>query len=198
MFNGVLFAFKYAFDLILHTELPIKLGKTSQLWTAISNIRLFLICQVLLHHKVTNVNIEGRNKYTPLHNAAYLENRNALEICQKLVRITQRVKIYRGAEGYSRGEGGIRDLTKIQCRIRATLPRYGIRLLPWKRDSPKFGKENDIRDSNDGSSGRGILVEQRRESGITIFPFQILIYHWNEVVPFFKAKYKQAKAPMRS
>ena len=94
--------------------------------------------------------------------------------------------------------GGIRYLTKIQCRIRATLPRYGIRLLPWKRDSPKFGEENDIRDSNDGSSGRGILVEQRRESGIRNFPLQILIYHWNELVPFFKAKCKQAKAPMRS
>lgn len=43
LFNGVLFAFKYAFDLILNTELPIKLGKTSQLWTVISSIRLFLI-----------------------------------------------------------------------------------------------------------------------------------------------------------
>ena len=82
--------------------------------------------------------------------------------------------------------GGIRELTKIQCGIRATLPRYGIRLLPWKWDSPKFGEENDIRNSNDGSSGRGILVEKRRESGIRILPFQILIYHWNEVVPFLK------------
>ena len=27
LFNGVLFAFKYAFDLILNTELPIKLVK---------------------------------------------------------------------------------------------------------------------------------------------------------------------------
>ncbi|CAH3142085.1 unnamed protein product [Porites lobata] len=43
------------------------------------------VVEALLHHKVTNVNIEGRNKYTPLHNAAYLENRNALEICQKLL-----------------------------------------------------------------------------------------------------------------
>ena len=49
-------------------------------------IQFFLFSQALLHHKATNVNIEGRNKYTPLHNAAQLENRNALEICQKLVR----------------------------------------------------------------------------------------------------------------
>ena len=86
--------------------------------------------------------------------------------------------------------GGMRDLTKIQCRVRATLPRYGIRLLPWKWDSPKFGEENDIGDSNDGSSGRGILVEKRRESGMRIFPFQFLIYHRNELVSFFKAKCK--------
>ena len=43
--------------------------------------------QALLYHKATDVNIEGRNKYTPLHNAAHLEHRNALEICQKLVRM---------------------------------------------------------------------------------------------------------------
>lgn len=44
--------------------------------------------QALLNHKTTNVNIEGRNKYTPLHSAAHLEHRSALEICQKLVSIT--------------------------------------------------------------------------------------------------------------
>ena len=44
--------------------------------------------QALLNHKTTNVNIEGRNKYTPLHSAAHLEHRCALEICQKLVSIT--------------------------------------------------------------------------------------------------------------
>lgn len=82
--------------------------------------------------------------------------------------------------------GGYPGSDKIQCGIRATLLRYGIRLLPWKWDSPKLGEENDIRDSNDGSSGRGILVKKRRESGIRILPFQILIYHWNEVVPFLK------------
>ena len=43
--------------------------------------------QALLNHKTTNVNIEGRNKYTPLHSAAHLEHRSALEICQKLVSI---------------------------------------------------------------------------------------------------------------
>lgn len=41
--------------------------------------------EALLNHKTTNVNIEGRGKYTPLHNAAHLEHRNALEICQKLL-----------------------------------------------------------------------------------------------------------------
>lgn len=44
--------------------------------------------QAILNHKTTNVNIEGRNKYTPLHSAAHLEHRSALEICQKLVSIT--------------------------------------------------------------------------------------------------------------
>jgi len=43
------------------------------------------LVEALLHHKTTNVNVEGRNKYTPLHNAAHLEHRNALEICQKLL-----------------------------------------------------------------------------------------------------------------
>ncbi|XP_032228539.1 transient receptor potential cation channel subfamily A member 1 isoform X2 [Nematostella vectensis] len=43
------------------------------------------VVEALLNHKATNVNIEGRNKYTPLHIAAYLEHRNALEICQKLL-----------------------------------------------------------------------------------------------------------------
>ncbi|XP_078360427.1 transient receptor potential cation channel subfamily A member 1-like isoform X2 [Oculina patagonica] len=41
--------------------------------------------EALLNHKTTNVNIEGRNKYTPLHSAAHLEHRNALEICLKLL-----------------------------------------------------------------------------------------------------------------
>lgn len=43
------------------------------------------VVEALLNHKVTNVNIEGRNKYTPLHNAAHLQHRNALEICKKML-----------------------------------------------------------------------------------------------------------------
>ncbi|XP_067037370.1 transient receptor potential cation channel subfamily A member 1-like isoform X2 [Acropora muricata] len=43
------------------------------------------VVEALLNHTATNVNIEGRNRYTPLHNAAHLEHRNAVEICQKLL-----------------------------------------------------------------------------------------------------------------
>ncbi|XP_031550786.1 transient receptor potential cation channel subfamily A member 1-like, partial [Actinia tenebrosa] len=43
------------------------------------------VVEVLLNHKQTDVNVEGRNKYTPLHTAAYLEHRNALDICQRLL-----------------------------------------------------------------------------------------------------------------
>ena len=54
---------------------------------------------------------------------------------------------------------GIRDLTKMQCEIRETLSGYGILLQFGNRDSPKFahacgiGKEEDIQDGDDGSSG---------------------------------------------
>ncbi|KAK3728572.1 hypothetical protein QZH41_011655 [Actinostola sp. cb2023] len=43
------------------------------------------IVEVLLNHQSTDVNIEGRSRYTPLHTASHLEHRNALEICQKLL-----------------------------------------------------------------------------------------------------------------
>ena len=63
--------------------------------------------------------------------------------------------------GYGTGISGTRDLTKIQCGIRETyrLLGTGSWLLSGKQDSPKFGqgcgkgKENDIRDSNEKSSG---------------------------------------------
>ena len=58
----------------------------SQLFAFFITMQFSFYFQALLHHKTTNVNVEGRNKYTPLHNAAHLEHRNALEICQKLVR----------------------------------------------------------------------------------------------------------------
>lgn len=47
---------------------------------------LTFLLQLLLNHRNTNVNIEGRNKYTPLHLAAHLEHKNAFGICQKLVK----------------------------------------------------------------------------------------------------------------
>lgn len=53
-----------------------------------------MFSKALLNHKTTNVNIEGRGKYTPLHNAAHLEHRNALEICQKLVRKALIINVY--------------------------------------------------------------------------------------------------------
>lgn len=47
----------------------------------------------------------------------------------------------------------------MQCEIRETLSGYGILLQFGNRDSPKFahaceiGKEKDIQDGDDGSSG---------------------------------------------
>ena len=47
----------------------------------------------------------------------------------------------------------------MQCEIRETLSGYGILLQFGNRDSPKFahacgiGKEEDIQDGDDGSSG---------------------------------------------
>ena len=77
-----------------------------------------------------------------------------------------------GLEGYFRNPGfgqntgrdlgnviGIRDVTKIQCEIRETLSGYEILMQLGNRDSPKFvhacgiGKEKDIQNSDDGSSG---------------------------------------------
>ena len=58
-------------------------------------------------------------------------------------------------------------------------------LLPAKRDSPKFGhgygiwKENDIQDSNDISSGCGILVKEARTWGHDI-PFPILYHNYKK------------------
>ena len=109
------------------------------------------------------------------------------------------MKIYRGAEGYSRGEGCIQDLTKIHCRIRATYQDTGLDCYPESGIRQNLGKKTIF----------GIAMTEVQDAGFSWnrggkagsgsgFPFQILIYHWNEVVPFFKAKCKQAKAPMRS
>ena len=57
----------------------------------------------------------------------------------------------------------------MQCEIRETLSGYGILLQFGNRDSPKFahacgiGKEKDIQDGDDGSSGREVLVKRERE-----------------------------------
>ena len=59
------------------------------------NLPLFRsLFKVLLDHNLTSVNIEGRNKYTALHIAAYMENRNALKVCQKLVRQRARFLVF--------------------------------------------------------------------------------------------------------
>ena len=66
---------------------------------------------------------------------------------------------------------GIRDLATIKCGIRETLTGYDIWLLPGKQDSPKFGhgcgigKENDIRDNEDRSSGCEIPVKASGNAG---------------------------------
>ena len=63
------------------------------------------------------------------------------------------------------GIPGTRDWTKIQFGIRETLTGYVLCLLPEKRNSSKFGhgretgKENDIRESDDRSSGYGIVIK---------------------------------------
>lgn len=87
-----------------------------------------------------------------------------------------------GPEGYFRNPGfgqntgrdlgnviGIRDVTKIQCEIRETLSGYGILMQLGNRDSPKFvhaygiGKEKDIQNGDDGSSGCEIPEKRERE-----------------------------------
>ena len=86
-----------------------------------------------------------------------------------------------GPEGYFRDPGfgqntgrdlgnviGIRDVTKIQCEIRETLSGYEILMQLGNRDSPKFahaceiGKEKDIQDGGDGSSGCEIPEKRER------------------------------------
>lgn len=57
----------------------------------------------------------------------------------------------------------------MQCEIRETLSGYGILLQFGNRDSPKFahtceiGKEKDIQDGDDGSSGCEIPEKRERE-----------------------------------
>ena len=71
-----------------------------------------------------------------------------------------------------KGIPGIWDLSKTQRGIRETLTGYGIWLRTFKAGFTKIwsrngiGKENDIQDSDDRSSGCGIPVRKRRDCGI--------------------------------
>ena len=71
-----------------------------------------------------------------------------------------------------KGIPGIWDLSKIQRGIRKTFTGYGIWLRTFKAGFAKIwsrngiGKENDIRDSDDRSSGCGIPVRKERDCRI--------------------------------
>ena len=71
-----------------------------------------------------------------------------------------------------KGIPGIWDLSKIQRGIRETFTGYGIWLRTFKAGFAKIwsrngiGKENDIRDSDDRSSGCGIPVRKERDCRI--------------------------------
>ena len=60
-------------------------------------------------------------------------------------------------------------MAKIQDGIRETLSGYGILMQLGNRDSPKFvhacgiGKEKDIQNGDDGSSGCEIPEKRERE-----------------------------------
>ena len=67
----------------------------------------------------------------------------------------------------------------MQCEIRETLSGYGILLQFGNRDSPKFahacgiGKEKDIQDGGDGSSG--CEIPEKRERECPDLPLQTLL-----------------------
>ena len=130
--------------------------------------------------------LKGASRMIPDGGAPIMKNESNTDIVYQLKLVVSKYysncSIWRYSSSGSilfrfwKGIPGIWDLSKIQRGIRETFTGYEIWLRTFKAGFAKIwsrngiGKENDIRDSDDRSSGCGIPVRKERDCRIRAPP----------------------------